>query len=103
MQENHLNKKTKIVVNRLLKLYHRKGTNEILGEARQSLVQQFNFRFFFFFLFTFSDVPPRCLCSKNTLMVRQVQTQLKRKCILCHFDRVRLSPYCSAMFLAERL
>lgn len=48
MQECYLDKKTEIVVNRLLKLFHRKATNEILGEARQSLVQQFNFRFFFF-------------------------------------------------------
>lgn len=67
MQESHLNKKTKIVVNRLLKLFHRKAANEILGEARQSLVQQFNFRFFLFFLFTFSDDPPRCPALKILL------------------------------------
>lgn len=78
MQDSHFNKKTKIVVNRLLKLFHRKAANEILGEARQSLVQQFNFRFFLFFLFTFSDVPPRCLCSKNTFMVRQFKQNFKK-------------------------
>lgn len=94
--------KSKIVVSRLMKLFHRKVTNEILGETRQSLVQQFIFR-----LCSptshFQMFPLRCLCSENTFMVRQVQTQLQRKCILCRFDRVRLSPYCSATSPADQL